>query len=276
MIITLVIICVLLVTVYSRESKGGLFHRLQRFSMDVVSPLQKGMSKVLSPVKDGIGFLVDMGKARGERNRLREEVKELEDKVNNLEEAARENEELKKMIAVKESNPQLDLVVVDVIGANPDIWEQTIQVGAGYDDGLQEYMAILSEDGSLVGRIIVCTANSSLVQLITDGKSSIGAKLQNNAEMGIAKGQGGGGVRLELRNQYAEVNKGDVVVTSGMGGTCPPDIPIGTITEISERSADLSIGILIEPRARLTRLEKVMVVVSPPPKTSPIEAEGGG
>ena len=53
LIITLIIICVLLVTVYSRESKDGLFHRLQRFSLDVVSPLQKGMSKVLSPVKDG-------------------------------------------------------------------------------------------------------------------------------------------------------------------------------------------------------------------------------
>ncbi len=68
--------------------------------------------------------------------------------------------------------------MVDVIGANPDIWEQTVQIGAGYDDGLQEYMAVLSEDGSLVGRIILCTADASMVQLITDDKSSIGAKLQ--------------------------------------------------------------------------------------------------
>jgi rod shape-determining protein MreC len=83
-------------------------------------------------------------------------------------------------------------------------------------------------------------------------------------------------VRLELLNQDAEVNMGDVVLTSGMGGTCPEGIPIGTITEISERRADLSIGILIEPAARLTRLDRVMVVRSPPPKTAPMEAEGGG
>lgn len=276
LIITLVIICVLLVTVYSRESKDGLFHRLQRFSLDIVSPLQKGMSKVLSPVKDGIGYLVDLGDAKGESDRLREEVEGLEEKVDELEELKLENERLKNMIAVKEANPDLDFLVVDVIGANPGIWEQTIQIGAGYSDGLQEYMAILSEDGSLVGRIILCTSEASVVQLITDDKSSVGAMLQDNAEMGVVKGEGRGGVRLELLNQDADVETGDVVVSSGLGGTCPAGIPIGIITEISERRADLSVGIVIELRASLTRLDRVMVVVSPPPRTAPIEAEGGG
>ena len=276
LIITLVIICVLLVTVYSRESKDGLFHRLQRFSLDIVSPLQKGMSKVLSPVKDGIGYLVDLGDAKGESDRLREEVEGLEEKVDELEELKLENEKLKNMIAVKESNPDLDFLVVDVIGANPGIWEQTIQIGAGYSDGLQEYMAILSEDGSLVGRIILCTSEASVVQLITDDKSSVGAMLQDNAEMGVVKGEGRGGVRLELLNQDADVETGDVVVSSGLGGTCPAGIPIGIIAEISERRADLSVGIVIELRASLTRLDRVMVVVSPPPRTAPIEVERGG
>ncbi|MEW6553553.1 MAG: rod shape-determining protein MreC [Actinomycetota bacterium] len=276
LIITLIIICVLLVTVYSRESKDGLFHRLQRFSLDIVSPLQKGMSKVLSPVKDGFGYLADLGDANSERNRLAEEVEKLQKEVDEGEELKLENETLKSMIAVKESRSDLGFLVVDVIGANPDIWEQTIQIGAGYSDGLQEYMAVLSEDGSLVGRIILCTSEASVVQLITDDKSSVGAMLQANAEMGVVKGEGRGGVRLELLNQDADVKTGDVVVTSGLGGTCPSGIPIGTITEISERRADLSVGIVIDPRASLTRLDRVMVVVSPPPSTTPLAAEGGG
>ncbi len=276
MIISLVIICVLLITVYARESKDGIFHRLQRFSLDIVSPLQKGMSKVLSPVKDGIGYLVDLGDARSERDRLRERVEELQEKVDEIEELKLQNEELRNMIAVKDSRPDLEFLVVDVIGANPDVWEQTIQIGAGYSDGLQEYMAVLGEDGSLVGRIILCTSEASLVQLITDEQSSVGGKLQGSAEMGVVKGEGGGSVRLELLNQDAEVATGDIVVTSGLGGTCPPDIPIGTVTEISERRADLSVGIVIDPRASLTRLDRVMVVLSPAPSTSPVQAAGGG
>jgi rod shape-determining protein MreC len=276
LIITLVIICVLLVTVYSRESNNGLFHRLQRFSMDIISPLQKGMAKVFDPIRDGFGYMADMVTARSERDRLREENEKLEEEIYEMNELERVNEELKNMITVKESNPHLDLLVVDVIGASTELWEQTIQIGAGYSDGLQEYMAILTEEGKLVGRIIECTSEASIVQMVTDEKSAVGAKLQSNAEMGIAKGEGRGGVRLELLNQDAEVTMGDVVLTSGMGGTCPEGIPIGIITEISERRADLSIGILIEPAARLTRLERVMVVRSPPPETAPMEAEGGG
>ena len=276
LIITLIIICVLLVTVYSRESKDGLFHRLQRFSLDIVSPLQKGMSKVLSPVKDGIGYFTDLGKDKGERDRLREEVEELEEKLYNYEETMRENEQLRSMIAYQDSRPDLELFVVDVIGANPDVWEQTIQIGAGYSSGLQEYMAVLNEEGNLVGRIILCTSEASVVQLITDDKSSVGAMLQKNAEMGVVKGEGGGGVRLELLNQDAEVSTGDEVITSGLGGTCPVGIVIGTITEISERRADLSVGIVIKPKASLTRLDRVMVVLSPEPRTAPIEAEAGG
>jgi cell shape-determining protein MreC len=78
LIITLVIICVLLVTVYSRESNNGLFHRLQRFSMDIISPLQKGMAKVFDPIRDGFGYMADMVTARSERDRLREENEQLE------------------------------------------------------------------------------------------------------------------------------------------------------------------------------------------------------
>ncbi|MBC7246944.1 MAG: rod shape-determining protein MreC [Actinobacteria bacterium] len=275
LLIILVVICVLLVTVYSRESDDGLFHRLQRFSMDVVSPLQKGMKKVFGPVRDGIAFLLDLGRARGERDRLKEEVKDLEEKVHELEETKRENEMLREMISVKEANPELEFLVVDVIGANPDAWEQTILIGAGYSDGLKEYMAVLSEDGSLVGRIILCTSQSSVVQLITDEESAVGAKLQRNSEMGVLRGEGGGKVHLELLNQDADVRTGDMVVSSGLGGTCPAGIPIGVITEIGEKQADLSVGIIIQPRANMTRLDKVMVVMSPQPSTAPGVAEGG-
>lgn len=242
--------------------------------MDVISPLQKGVSKVLSPLRSGARFFGDLVSARGERDELRKQVKELQDQVDAGKEAIRQREELESILAFQQKNPQFKFLTATVIGAPSDIWEQTIQIDAGYDDGLEEYMAVLSEDGSLVGRIVVCTSGSSVVQLITDEKSSIGARLQSNSEGGIVKGDGNT-VRMELLNQDAEVNTGDVVMTSGMGGTCPAGIPIGTITEITERRADMSIGIQIEPRAKLSRLETVMVITNPKPRTSPPNQQGG-
>jgi rod shape-determining protein MreC len=246
---------------------------MQRFSADLVSPVQKVVSTLVSPVRGGIEFLSDLGRARAERDELREKLEELEGKVRRLNEVERENRQLREMIRVKESRPDLQLMAVRVIGSNPDLWEKTLIIGAGYSDGLREYMAVLSEDGSLVGRIVMCTAETSMVQLITDEKSSVGAMLERNAEMGVVKGDGTG-IRLELLNQNADVRTGDLVLTSGLGGTCPSGIPIGTIREISERRPDLSVGIVLDPRAAFSRLERVMVVLSPLPAEMPEKREG--
>jgi rod shape-determining protein MreC len=273
LLITLIIISLLLMTFYSRESEDGLLHRMQRFSADLVSPVQKVVSTLVSPVRGGIEFLSDLGRARAERDELREKLEELEGEVRRLNEVERENRQLREMIRVKESRPDLQLMAVRVIGSNPDLWEKTLIIGAGYSDGLREYMAVLSEDGSLVGRIVMCTAETSMVQLITDEKSSVGAMLERNAEMGVVKGDGTG-IRLELLNQNADVRTGDLVLTSGLGGTCPSGIPIGTIREISERRPDLSVGIVLDPRAAFSRLERVMVVLSPLPAEMPEKREG--
>lgn len=273
LLITLIIISLLLMTFYSRESEDGLLHRMQRFSADLVSPVQKVVSTLVSPVRGGIEFLSDLGRARAERDELREKLEELEGEVRSLNEVERENRQLREMIRVKESRPDLQLMAVRVIGSNPDLWEKTLIIGAGYSDGLREYMAVLSEDGSLVGRIVMCTAETSMVQLITDEKSSVGAMLERNAEMGVVKGDGTG-IRLELLNQNADVRTGDLVLTSGLGGTCPSGIPIGTIREISERRPDLSVGIVLDPRAAFSRLERVMVVLSPLPAEMPEKREG--
>lgn len=270
LLITLIVVSLLVMTFYSRESDNGLLHRLQRFSADLISPVQKLVSTLLSPVRGGIEFLSDLGRARAERDELRDKVERMEDELRRMAELERENRQLREMIRVKDHRPDLELIAVKVIGSNPDLWEKTLIIGAGYDDGLKEYMAVLSEDGSLVGRVIMCTAETSMVQLITDEKSSVGAMLERNSEMGVVKGDGTG-IRLELLNQNADVQTGDLVLTSGLGGTCPPGIPIGTIREISERRPDLSVGILLEPRAAFSRLERVMVVLSPLPAEVPEE-----
>ncbi len=273
-IIVLVIICLLLVTVYSREGENGVFHRIQRFSLEIISPLQKGVSKIIRPMKDGIGYFFDLFNVSEERDRLLEENRELRNRLMDKDRLEKENELLKAMINVKESRKSWDFLAADVIGSNPDNWKETIQISAGYDDGVLEYMAVLNQEGYLVGRIVVCTAHTSLVQLITDSESAIGARLQSNGEMGLIKGEGQGVVKLEIINQDAVVNQGDLVVTSGVGGTTPPGIPIGRISEISERRTDLSRGIKLEPLANLTKLEKVMVVLIPAPFEAPKKLEG--
>ncbi len=272
-IVTLTILCFILVTLYSRESQNGLLHRMQRFSLDMVEPLQAGVSKMLSPVRDGIEYLLDLKNAAGERDQLIKDKQELENELSAMRDLERENKQLAELLQLKENNPTLEVMAVSVIGANPDNWEQAIQISAGYDDGVREWMAVMNSEG-LVGRVVLCTAHSSMVQLITDDKSQVGARLQSNGEEGLIKGAGRGELRLQLINQDAEVQEGDWVLTSGSGGTCPVGIRIGTVSAITEKRPDLSRGISIAPAVNFSRLEKVVVVISPAPTELP-SLQGG-
>ncbi len=272
-IVILTILCFILVTLYSRESQNGLLHRMQRFSLDIVEPLQAGVSKILSPVRDGIEYVLDLKNAAGERDQLLKDKQELENELSDMRNLALENQQLAELLNLKENNPSLEVMAVSVIGANPDNWEQSIQISAGYDDGVREWMAVMNNEG-LVGRVVLCTAHSSMVQLITDDKSQVGARLQSNGEEGLIKGAGRGDLRLQLINQDAEVKEGDWVLTSGSGGTCPVGIPIGTVSAITEKRPDLSRGISISPAVNLSRLEKVVVVINPAPTELP-SLQGG-
>ncbi len=272
-IVTLTILCFILVTLYSRESQNGLLHRMQRFSLDMVEPLQSGASKILSPVRDGIEYVLDLKDAAGERDQLLKDKQDLENQLSGMRDLERENQQLAELLKLKENNSGLEVMAVSVIGANPDNWEQSIQISAGYDDGVREWMAVLNNEG-LVGRVVLCTAHSSMVQLITDDKSQVGARLQSNGEEGLIKGAGRGELRLQLINQDAEVKEGDWILTSGSGGTCPVGIPIGTVTAITEKRPDLSRGISIAPAVHFSRLEKAIVVISPAPSELP-SLQGG-
>lgn len=269
----LIIVCMLLVTVYSREGDNGIFHRLQRVSQELVAPLQRGVSKVMSPVKGGIEYLSKLDSAVEERDELERKNQELEEQMLEMSRLERENEELRSFIDYKKSQGGLELLVADVIGSNPDNWKETRQIGVGYGDGVQKYMAVLDQNGYLVGRVVDCTAHTSMVLLITDKQSSVGAKLETNGEIGLIKGEGDGSIKLELINQDAVVNQEDMVVTSGLGGTCPPGIALGRVKEISERRTDLSRGISITPLANMTRMDRVMVVLSPAPTGEPMQTQ---
>ncbi|MHB8780067.1 MAG: rod shape-determining protein MreC [Candidatus Geothermincolia bacterium] len=273
-IIILSVVCIILVTLYSRESQNGLLHRVQRLSLDIVAPLQSGVSKLVSPVRDGFDYLSDVKGAITERDDLLKENLELKSQITDMLGLERENANFKALLDYKENNPSQRFLAASVIGENPNNWEQTIQISAGYDDGVREWMAVLTEEG-LVGRVVLCTAHTSMVQLITDDKSQVGARLQGSGEEGLVKGAGKYDPRLQLINQDAEVREGDLVLTSGSGGTCPAGIPIGAVTEITEKRPDLSRGISIRPAVAFSRLQHVLVVISPLPRQSASAEEEG-
>lgn len=92
-------------------------------------------------------------------------------------------------------------------------------------------------------------------------------------ELGIAEGNNQEILSLELMDQEGKVEKGEALVTSGLGGTCPAGIPIGKVSKVEKRVKGLTKKIEVKPFVQFSRLDQVLVVMSPEPETGIFEEE---
>jgi rod shape-determining protein MreC len=162
----------------------------------------------------------------------------------------------------------------DVVAGSlsPDFRAITIDKGLG--DGLARDMAVINADGVL-GRVAQPAANTATVQLIIDRSAAAAVRIDRTRTEGIAMGNGDGTLRLEYLSATADVAQGDTVVTAGIDGVYPPGLRVGLIERVV-RAGPAYRQVVIRPFADFSRLETVLVLVSPGPVWAPpLEAPGG-
>lgn len=265
-LIIIIIVCITIITLYIRESDSGPLHKVQNFFLDLTSPITSAFTKVFRPIKDGFVNLWHLPSLSKEKAELQREVAELRRKQIEARELEDEVEELKELLEWSEENPDYETVGADIIGQSPDNWQRLMIVNAGSSSGVKKYMAVVTEEG-LVGRIISVGSRSSVVQLVTDSRSGIGARVQRSRETGIVEGQNKEVIRFVPMNDDADMKEGDVLETSGLGGTTPAGIAIGRISNIKKREEGLSRLVEVRPFVQFSKLDKVLIIITPEPES---------
>ena len=199
----------------------------------------------------------------------REQIVDMQAQIDALQ---RENEELREIqgeyqLLVDLFNrarqaPDFQRLTASVIGQDPSSAVHSIVIDKGARDGIAVGMPVESARG-LVGQVYRTTANSSQVVLITDSSSAIPARLGTSRATGILRGGGLGGVLtidwIDLKHQ---VEVGEVVLTSGLGGRFPQDLIIGRVIEVDRREAELFQQAVVQPAADFDALEIVFVITN--------------
>lgn len=149
-------------------------------------------------------------------------------------------------------------------------------------DSLRAWMPVITEKG-LVGRIRhVLGRDMALVQLLTDEDSRISVEASRNGVTGLLR-YDGRRFLLDHVPQGDPLQPGDELVTSGLGGTVPQGIPIGTVLEVHAPSTELFQEVVVEPAVRFSAVSQVYVVMRagpwywepPEPPPSPPGTEAG-
>jgi len=237
----------------------GNLEPFEGFATRLLSPLQSATSNLVRGFQD-ISLNFQEVDALQARNR---ELQELVDKllIENvrLREAEIENVTLRAQLNFKQANPTYELVSATVIGRDPNSLINAIILDLGSDDGLKPGMPAVTSQG-LVGRISEVTSHSSKVLLITDPSSSVNVLIQSSRATGVVQGQLTGRPLMKYIPQEEEINVGDIVLTSGLGGSFPNRIVIGQVVKVERRDIELFQSAEIRPSAPLESLEMVNII----------------
>jgi len=151
-----------------------------------------------------------------------------------------------------------ETMAAQVIGSSGSELSRSVYIDKGERDGIKPDMAVITADG-IVGKVLHVYGSTSLVLLIDDQTSGVGALLDKTRLQGILRGTPSGEVVLEKVMSDETVPAGEMVLTSGGDGIFPKGLLVGRVTKVSPGS-ELFLNIRVRPAADLSKLEEVLVV----------------
>lgn len=259
-LIVLCVISLLLLTLYLREGDTGPIHAVRGGVMTVTSPVRMLGSAVAAPF-GALGNIAQNATASSETlSELKKRNEELTAQVAELSEAQETAERLEKLVGLK-STYSLESTAARIIGSTGDAWTDSVIIDKGSASGFEVGMPVCSS-GGVIGQIIEVSANTSTVRLITDDQSGVSAMIQGSRAQGVLQGQADGTLRLEYVVSDAEVATGDIVITSGIGGTFPKGLPLGTVASIDRAPNAVYYTIVVRAASSAESNEEVLVITS--------------
>ncbi len=232
---------------------------VEKFALTLFEPVLKPVFQLSLSLKESWDGYMDLIGTHEENQRLKAEIRKLNERLTAANEALQENVNLKRLLIMKETvkSPSLS---ASVIGEDISSWFKTIIIDAGSLSGIKDGMAVIAADG-VVGQTIKVSGSVSRVLLLTDRSSGISATIQRSRARGVVKGKGNGECSLEFASREEDVKVGDIVVSSGIGGVFPKGIPIGEVTMVKHGEYGIFQTVTIRPAVNLEHLEEVLVLV---------------
>ena len=155
---------------------------------------------------------------------------------NRLQEALLAAKRLEKLAPLQEHRAAA--VPANVFARDASSWFKTILVDKGEIDGVSRDMAVAVAEG-LVGRVIEVFPSAAKVLLITDPNSGVDVIVQRTRAQGIMEGRVEEFCTLKYVRKMDDVQVGDKVITSGLGGIFPKGLLAGTVTRVEKKRTGL-------------------------------------
>ena len=207
------------------------------------------------------GLFTGRESLREENARLRAEALVLQAKTQKLASLRAENLRLRELLN-SASHKEESVVVAEVVGLAADPAHHVFIVDKGTADGSEEGQAVIDADG-LAGQVIDVAYNHSRVMMLTDVTHALSVQVNRNGVRAIVEGSGLIDL-LELSHVAAttDIQVGDLLVSSGLGGRFPAGYPVARVSEVTVDPGEPFATVRARPLAQLDKAQFVLLVFS--------------
>jgi rod shape-determining protein MreC len=251
---------------------------VQRVALDLVTPVQRASIQAASRIAIILDTARQLNQLQEENRRLRAENDRLTIDNVRMSEVLAENQLLREQLGFKQDNPLLLISSADVIGRvssrDPNPLLSSLTIDRGAKDGVVAEMPVVTARG-LVGRITRVGDSWARVLLLIDPSSSVNALVQRSRATGVVQGQEDGSLLMRYIAQGDDVQPGDIILTSGLGGNFPKGLVIGQVTTVEQRDIAMFKEAWVRPTVDFSRLE-IVTVITGFQQVTPGDSETGG
>ena len=257
------IIAVVLCVVSSLSYGTGLLHN----ALGVIASPFRSAGAAVTEWVGGIGDRFESVEALQQENEeLRQQIAELEKQLRAAEPAAEENVQLRSLLGLRQQRSDLQFEAARVTQRDVSNWASTLVLDRGSRHDVAVGDCAVDSTGALAGVVTEVGLNWCRLSTILDTDSQFGAKVFRTGETAVAGGDlslmSEGLLRLQYLTDSTSLIRGDVVVTSGLGGYYPAGLVIGTVDAVQTDDGGLARYAVLEPKCDVTHAQELFIITA--------------
>ena len=230
----------------------------------ILYPFQFVGVRSITLVKEFFSSIEKNKQLQEELAQVKKMLEQYEQSQYEYEEIKRENRRLRNLIGIQ-SDMQYETVIAEIVAKSPQDYYKTLIVNRGKNSGIEKWMPVVAyqnETRCVVGKVIDVQQFSARIQPLIDQSSYIGVMLMESRYSGILQGQSpiSDNCLMQYVDRRSEINYGDLVITSGMGGVFPKGIIVGEIVSVSKKRYGIFQEAIVKPVVDYGRLEEVYII----------------
>ena len=218
----------------------------------VMTPVTRVFSDAGRTVRGFADRFTEYDDLKAENERLREQITAMEGQVRQAQQTLEENAYLTQFLELKENHADYRFLKCEVVSVQDTGYTRTLTLNAGENEGAAVGYPVITAQG-VVGRITETGTNWSRVMPLTELSSSVGVYAERTEEEAVAVGDYAcrteGNLLLSYLAENSGIAVGDRVRTSGVGGSFPRGLLVGTVTEVLWDPATLTRTAVLSPAA---------------------------